>query len=77
MSEKTHLLYRARDISCDHCRRAIEEAVGALPGINRVFVDVPAKTVDVNLTGKGADEAQVRATIKVAGYPITEELQVD
>lgn len=33
------------DISCAHCQRAIEGALGKQPGVNAVRVDVPAKTV--------------------------------
>jgi copper chaperone CopZ len=41
------------DISCDHCQRTIETALGALPGV-RADVDVAARTVQVSY-----DEATV------------------
>jgi copper chaperone len=72
-SEALRVQYGAPDISCDHCRRAIEGAVGALDGVECVEVDVVAKTVDVRLSGTGADAAGVRRAIEEAGYPVSEE----
>ena len=37
----------APDISCEHCQRAIEGAVGALPGVSAVRVEIPTKAVRV------------------------------
>ena len=34
-------------ISCDHCQRTIESALGRLPGIRAAAVDVAARTVQV------------------------------
>jgi copper chaperone len=72
-AEATRVRYGAPDISCDHCRRAIESAVGALEGVECVEVDVAAKTVDVRLSGTGADAAGVRRAIEEAGYPVGDE----
>jgi copper chaperone len=77
MSAETHVLYTAPDISCDHCRRAVEGAVSALDGVESVQVDVAAKTVDVRLSGAGADAEGVRAAIEAAGYPVAEERVLD
>lgn len=54
-------------ISCDHCRRAIEEEVGEVPGVAAVTVDVPARTVSVE--GDAPDGA-VLAAIAEAGYEV-------
>ena len=35
--------YTAPAISCAHCQRTIEAAVRALPGVQRVHVEIPAK----------------------------------
>jgi copper chaperone len=35
------------DISCDHCRRTIETALGRLPGVRAATVDVAARRVEV------------------------------
>ena len=59
--------YSVPGISCDHCKHAIEGEVGQVPGVDRVEVDVPGKTVAVD--GGAADDA-IRAAIDEAGYEV-------
>jgi copper chaperone len=59
--------YSVPEISCDHCKAAIEGEVGKVPGVDRVLVDVPGKTVAVD--GAAADDA-IRAAIDEAGYDV-------
>jgi copper ion binding protein len=75
-AEIIHVVFSAPDISCEHCRRAIEDAVGALDGVEYVEVDVATKTVDVRLSGPGADTGEVRRAIEEAGYPVSDERTV-
>lgn len=60
--------YNVPDISCDHCVRAITEAVSPLDGVESVAVSVEDKAVTV--TGE-PDDAAVRAAIEEAGYAIS------
>jgi copper chaperone len=57
--------YSVPAISCDHCKAAIEGEIGRLAGVERVNVDVPARSVEV--VGDADDEA-IRAAIDEAGY---------
>ena len=57
--------YVVADMACAHCERALREALTALPGVERVDVDLAAKTVRVRGT---AGDAAVRAAIADAGY---------
>jgi copper chaperone CopZ len=59
--------YSVPEISCDHCKAAIEGEVGKVPGVDKVLVDVPGKTVAVD--GAAADDA-IRAAIDEAGYDV-------
>jgi copper chaperone CopZ len=59
-------VYDVPDISCDHCKSAIEGAVGGVAGVEQVTVDVAAKTVTVS----GGDDAAIRAAIDDAGYDV-------
>jgi copper chaperone len=59
--------YSVPDISCDHCKNAIEGEVGRVPGVDRVEVDVPTRVVSVD--GAAADDA-IRAAIDEAGYDV-------
>jgi copper chaperone len=61
--------YSVPGISCDNCKSAIEEAVGDLPDVTLVTVDVPAKTVQV---AGGASDASIRAAIDEAGYDVAD-----
>jgi copper chaperone len=59
--------FEVENIKCSGCVRSIERALGELPGVARVAVDVPAGRVSV------IAEADVRAPVREAlarlGYP--------
>ena len=55
------------EISCNHCKAAIEGAVAALPDIASVVVDVPTKTVTID---GDAPLATITAAIVDAGYDV-------
>jgi copper chaperone CopZ len=57
------------DISCDHCQRTIETALGALPGV-RGDVDVAARTVQVSYDEATVTPATIRATLAEEGYEV-------
>ena len=59
----------APNISCEHCKRAIEGAVGALPGVQSVYVAVPSKTVQVSYDPAQVSRATIEATLDEEGYP--------
>lgn len=41
-------LLNVPDISCEHCQRAIEDALGKEPGVRTVHVDIATKTVSLD-----------------------------
>jgi copper chaperone len=55
-------------MSCDHCRRAIENEVGRVAGVTAVEVDLDGHTVSVH--GDALDEEALRAAIDEAGYEV-------
>ena len=57
-------------ISCAHCQHAIEGAVGALPGVQSVHVEVPSKTVRVSYDPAQVSRATIEATLDEEGYPV-------
>ena len=59
-------VYRVPDVSCDHCRVAIEGQVGPLSGVETVTVDLAAKTVTV----VGGDDSAIVDAIDEAGYDV-------
>lgn len=60
--------YSVPDISCDHCKHAIESEVSQVQGVASVTVDVNEKTVTV--TAKPLDETAIVAAIDEAGYEV-------
>jgi len=62
------VVYSVPGVSCEHCRSAIETEVGRVAGVERVAVDLEAKTVTV--AAEPLDEAAIVAAIDEAGYDV-------
>ena len=62
--------YKVPDVSCNHCKRAIESAVGAMEGVEKVEVDVEKKTVDVSFDEARVSEGAVLDALAGEGYPV-------
>ena len=58
-------------IHCDHCKSSLEGAVGALPGVTRVEVDVPTAKIDV-VYDSPATRGEIVAAIEGQGYEVAE-----
>ena len=58
----------AQNIKCGGCAAAITEALGKLPGVNAVNVDVPTGLVEIQ--GEGFDESNIIQTLATTGYPV-------
>lgn len=61
------LTLKVKGMSCGHCAGAVSKAVGALPAVERVAVDLPAGEVSVE---GAADATAVRRAIEDAGYEV-------
>ena len=66
--EKTIL--NVNGMSCEHCVRAITGAVGALPGVADVSVDLKAKTVTVAYDAGQSSLDKIKAEIDDQGYEV-------
>jgi copper chaperone len=60
------IAYSVPGVSCEHCRVAITQEIGAARGVEAVDVDLEAKMVTVR--GSGLDDAELRVAIDEAGY---------
>ena len=69
MSE-THALLNVPSISCNHCKMAIEGAVGALTGVRSVAVDVDAKSVAIDFETGDVTLETIEATVREEGYEV-------
>lgn len=59
------------DISCAHCKSTIEQAVSELVGVERVDVDVTAKTVLVAYDQDRLSRHSILETIEDQGYSVS------
>lgn len=66
--EKT--VIKVEGMSCDHCVKAITNAVSALPGIGGVAVDLQAGTVTVEHDPTHSPLDKIRAEIEDQGYDV-------
>ncbi len=59
-------------MSCQHCVKAITKAVGGLPGVAGVSVDLAAKTAAVEYDPKKCTLDKIRLEIEDQGYEIAD-----
>jgi len=69
MSE-THAVLNVPSVSCNHCKMAIEGAVGALAGVQSVAVDVDAKSVTVDFETGDVTLETIEAAVQEEGYEV-------
>ncbi|MES2464788.1 MAG: heavy-metal-associated domain-containing protein [Armatimonadota bacterium] len=60
----------APDIECDGCANAIKKALGTVPGVAGVDVDITAKTVTVKHDPQAAPRETITARLDKAGFPV-------
>jgi copper chaperone len=58
------------EIHCGHCKMSIEGAVSAVPGVERVEVDIDASTVDLDYDGTDTTLAAIVEAIEDVGYEV-------
>ena len=69
MSE-THAVLNVPGVSCNHCKMAIEGAVGVLAGVRSVAVDVDAKSVTVDFETADVTLETIAAAVQEEGYEV-------
>jgi copper ion binding protein len=58
------------DVSCSHCKMAIEGAVGALEGVLGVEVDVGGKSVAVDFDEDSVSLEAIEDAVRDEGYEV-------
>ena len=66
----SELILEVPDISCAHCERAIVEALQPHEGVQNVQVNIPARTVRLDLDEPTLPLDQVRSILDEEGYPV-------
>jgi copper chaperone CopZ len=58
------------DISCEHCERAIRDALGGVRGVQRLVVDIPEKHVRVTYDEALVGLDRMKEILREEGYPV-------
>jgi len=70
MSDIRHVVLNVPDISCNHCKMAIEKAVAGIGGVESVVVEVADKSVDLQFDPDRVSVADISAAIVAEGYAV-------
>lgn len=68
MTEKT---LNVAGMSCGHCKAAVEEELGKLPGVERSNADPDKGTVEVAYDESRTTNEDLAGAIEEAGYTVT------
>jgi copper chaperone len=67
---ETHAVLNVPTVSCNHCKMAIENAVGAIGGVGQVDVDVAEKTVTIDFDADAVTLESIEKTVADEGYEV-------
>ncbi len=61
------------DVSCEHCVKTINTALGELSGVEAVQTDIPTKSVHFRYDPKQVSMQKIEDTLDDAGYTVSKE----
>ncbi|ADL07500.1 copper chaperone CopZ [Thermosediminibacter oceani] len=67
---RSDITLKVSGMSCSHCKHAVESAVKALPGIEKVDARVEDGKVDVSFDPSKVSLEQITRAIEDAGYEV-------
>jgi copper ion binding protein len=70
MAEIQEITLSVPDVSCEHCVRTINGALGNLPGVQEVSTDIPTKTVHLRYDPQQVTVQKVETALDDAGYTV-------
>jgi copper chaperone len=63
------------DVSCEHCVKTINGALGTLAGVETVATDIPTKSVHLRYDSDQLSMGQIEAALDEAGYMVAQGSQ--
>jgi copper chaperone len=63
--------FKVPEMSCGHCKAAIEGELNRLSGVERSNADLEQGTVEVSYDEDRVSEEQIKGAIEDAGYAVT------
>ncbi|HEY0756879.1 MAG TPA: heavy-metal-associated domain-containing protein [Ktedonobacteraceae bacterium] len=73
MSTLQDVVLSVPDISCEHCVKTINGALGALAGVETVSTDIPSRSVHMRYDAAQVSMEQIETTLDDAGYTISQQ----
>ncbi len=61
------------DVSCEHCVKTVNGALGALPGVEAVNTDIPTKSVHFRYDPNQVSMQKIEDVLDDAGYTVSKE----
>ncbi len=58
------------DVSCEHCVKTINGALGAVAGVEQVSTDIPSKTVHLKYDASQLSMDKIEEILDDAGYTV-------
>ncbi|HEX8997027.1 MAG TPA: copper ion binding protein [Ktedonobacterales bacterium] len=58
------------DVSCEHCVKTINGALGSLSGVEQVSTDIPSKTVHLTYDAAQVSMDKIEEVLDDAGYTV-------
>lgn len=72
MTDEQNITLSVPDVSCEHCVRAIDTSLRALPGVEAVTTDLLTKTVHVRYHANQVALQQIEVALDEAGYTVAQ-----
>ena len=66
----TTIVLNVPDISCEHCERAVREALSGVKGVQSVAVDIPVKQVRVTYDERLVNVERMKEVLRTEGFPV-------
>jgi copper chaperone len=70
MASVQDIVLSVPDVSCEHCVKAINGALGPLPGVEAVATDIPTKKVHLRYDSEQLSMEQVEEALDDVGYTV-------
>ena len=77
MTDDRHVVLNVPDISCNHCKMAIEKALAGVEGVGDVEVEIGAKTVGLRYDAACTDLGALEQVMADEGYPVAGRHEFD
>lgn len=58
------------DVSCEHCVKTINGALGVVAGVEQVSTDIPSKTVHLKYDAQQVSMEKIEEILDDAGYTV-------